>query len=118
MLDFCIKCLKMTQLFSIHFVELCTYLIPNVYNNVQTRQIHELTQGNGAFILIACYRNFWDREVHERDIEKKIQNITSSVNICVTIIYNFLLAMVVWPQDNLCLFMLRSVHPPKTAKLL
>lgn len=90
----------------------------HVYNNVQTRQIHELTQGNGAFILIACYRNFWDREVHERDIEKKIQNITSSVNICVTIIYNFLLAMVVWPQDNLCLFMLRSVHPPKTAKLL
>lgn len=73
MLDFCIKCLKMTQLFSIYFVELCTYIIPNVYNNVQTRQIYELTQGNGAFILIACYCNFWDREVHEWDIEKTIQ---------------------------------------------
>ena len=95
MLDFCINCLKRTQPFFIYFVKLCTYIIPNVYNNVQTRQIHELTQGKGAFILTAGYYNSWDREVHERDIENKIQNIISSVNIWVTIIYYFLLAMVV-----------------------
>lgn len=35
-----------------YFVQLCTYSIPNVSNNVTPTEIHKFSQGLGAFILV------------------------------------------------------------------
>lgn len=37
---------KSSQTFLVYFAELCTYIIPNVSNNVQTRRIPQVAQGN------------------------------------------------------------------------
>lgn len=37
--------------FVIYFIELCSYIIENVFSNVQTREIHRFTQAHGEFQL-------------------------------------------------------------------
>lgn len=37
----------------LYYVEMCTYIIPNISNTVQIREI-QLTQSNGAFHFITC----------------------------------------------------------------
>ena len=48
------------NIYVIYVFELCTYIIPNVSNNVQKpRQIHIFIEGNGAFHLVTtCSRDF------------------------------------------------------------
>ena len=41
------------------FTEFCIYIVPNVSLNVQMfKEIHNFTQGNVAFHLVACHYNF------------------------------------------------------------
>ena len=47
--------------FVLYVVELCSYIIPNVSYNVQTRGIHPYPQGDGAFHLFSCAYNFQER---------------------------------------------------------
>ena len=48
-------------------VDLCTYMIPNVSNDSQTREIHKSTQHHVVFSLVACCCNFQEREVSKRN---------------------------------------------------
>ena len=40
-------------------VELRTYIIPNVSNDLQTREIHKFTEGNGEFHVAVVW--VWER---------------------------------------------------------
>lgn len=55
-----LKCLKTTRpLF--YFVELVTYIIPNISTMFKHLAICNFTQGNGAFYLVAYCYNFRER---------------------------------------------------------
>ena len=47
-----LKYLKTTPPFVLHIVLLRSYIILNVTNNIQTREIHKFLQGNSAFHLV------------------------------------------------------------------
>ena len=42
----------------LHVLELCFFIIPNVSSNVQTREIHKLTQGDDVFHLVTSSCSF------------------------------------------------------------
>lgn len=44
------------------FVELCTYVIPGVSNNVQTQRNPYFIQGSSAFHLVTCCYNLWESQ--------------------------------------------------------
>lgn len=58
--------------FVLYAVELCPYIIPNVCNEVQTREIHMFTQGDSSFIWLPVAITSGEsqkgmKEVEERD---------------------------------------------------
>lgn len=63
----------------IYFVDLCTYIIPDVYNNVQTREIQNFIQGNSAFDVVACHYHF------EREANVTTRNMTKSLEHCLVL---------------------------------
>lgn len=60
------------SIFVVHFVELCSYIIPKSSTGVKAREIHNFMQIHGAFYEVACCFNFQEKVRVKNKVSERV----------------------------------------------